>query len=443
MRNSNRSMKVSTLAFGIIAALAATQAMASGFQIREDSVQAMSRSHAGTASAPGDAAVVYNNPAAMALFDKTTVQSDLNVIDLSGQFTGGGHDALGHPLSGGDGGDAGSTAPVPAFHAIFPFHNNFTMGVSLTAPFGLKTQYDPGWVGRYQALTSDVKTFDFTVSAAYRFNDQFSLGLGLITERIDAKLTSAVDLGAVLTPAGYPAFQPQSADGMAKISGNDTSFGWVGGLLWQPGANTNIGLIYRSRIDHDIDGKADFTVPANAAAAFAGAGLPLFLDTGAHTSVSTPSIVTFSITQKLSDTFSLDADISRTNWSSLKNLVVTFDNPAQPPSAEAFNWDDSMNYALGMDWKFDPSWVLRAGIGRDQTPTNDADRDPRLPDQNRWVYSIGFGWTPNANASWNFGYSRIDLDTPTVNNVSATGSTLVGKYSANANIFGVSGTFTF
>jgi long-chain fatty acid transport protein len=445
MRNSNRSMKVSTLAFGIVAALTCTQAMASGFQIREDSIQAMSRSHAGSASAPGDVAVVANNPAAMSLFDKATIQSDLTAIDLSGKFTGGGHDALGAPLSGGNGGDAGDIAPVPAFHLIVPFGNGFSIGASVTAPFGLKTQYDANWVGRYQALKSDVRTVDFTLAGAYKFNDSFSLGLSLITQRLDAELTNAVDFGAILTPAAYPAFQPQSADGSASIKGNDTAFGWDVGLLFTPGSNTNIGLNYRSKINHGLSGKARFNVPSNVQFVLGlnPATASLFTDTPVTASVSTPSVLTLSITQKLSDTFSLSGDIERTNWSSLQNLTVDFANPAQPNSVEQFNWSDSMEYALGMDWKFAPQWVLRAGFAYDETPTNNTFRDPRLPDNNRQLYSIGLGWTPSDNVSWNIGYSHIAIDTPTVNDVSATGSTLVGKYSADANLFGISGTFTF
>jgi long-chain fatty acid transport protein len=122
---------------------------------------------------------------------------------------------------------------------------------------------------------------------------------------------------------------------------------------------------------------------------------------------------------------------------------VNFVNPAQPPSVEEFNWKDSNEYALGFDWKFAPTWVLRAGIARDETPTSDATRDPRLPDNNRQLYSLGLGWSPSTNVSWNLGYSRIQIDTPNINDVSVTGSTLVGKYDANANLFGISGTFSF
>jgi long-chain fatty acid transport protein len=443
MRTINRSMKVSTLAFGIVAALACGQAMASGFQIREDSVQAMARSHAGSASDWGDAAVVANNPAAMSLFDKTTVQSDLTAIDLSGTFSGGGHDALGQPLSGGNGGDAGDIAPVPAFHFILPVGNGFSLGASFTAPFGLKTQYDAGWVGRYQALKSDVRTFDFTLAGSYKFNDMFSVGLSVITQRIQAELTNAVDFGAILTPAAFPAFQPQSADGFASVKGHDTSIGWDIGVLFRPTPNTNIGLNYRSKIDHTLNGHATFAVPTNVQFVLGSIGSTAFQNSAISASVSTPSVLTFSISQKFSDAFTLSADIERTNWNSLQSLTVNFANPAQPPSTEQFQWSSSMEYALGMDWKFAPEWTLRAGIARDETPTNNTFRDPRLPDNNRQLYSIGLGFMPSENASWNIGYSHIAIDTPTVNDVSATGSTLVGKYSADANLFGISGTFTF
>jgi long-chain fatty acid transport protein len=443
MRNSNRSMKVSTLALGIVAALACTQAMASGFQIREDSVQAMGRSHAGSASAPDDAAVVANNPAAMVLFDKVTVQSDLTAIDLSGKFTGGGHDAFGRPLTGGNGGDAGDIAGVPAFHFILPVGDGWTLGASFTAPFGLKTQYDGGWVGRYQALKSDVRTFDFTFAGAYKFNDQFSVGGGVIFQRIQAELTNAVDFGAILTPAAFPAFQPQSADGTARIQGDDTALGWDLGVLFRPTPDTNIGLNYRSKIDHTVSGHADFNVPSNVQFVLHLIGSSAFQNTPITAKVATPSVLTFSVTQKFNDVFSMSADIERTDWSSLKQLTVNFANPSQPPSTEQFQWSDSTEYALGMDWKFDPKWVLRAGIAYDETPTNDTFRDPRLPDNNRMLYSIGLGYMASPNATWNLGYSRINIDTPKVNDLSATGSTLVGKYNADANLFGISGTFSF
>ncbi|HTA64355.1 MAG TPA: outer membrane protein transport protein, partial [Xanthomonadaceae bacterium] len=298
MRKSN-SVTISSLTCAIVAALACGQAMASGFQIREDSIQAMSRSHAGSASDWGDAAVVANNPAAMSLFDKATMQTDLTAIDLHGTFSGGGTDVAGQPLTGGNGGDAGDTAPVPAFYAIFPMGNGFTFGAGFTSPFGLKTQYDPGWVGRYEALKSELETFDVTLAGSYKFDDMFSLGASVIYQRANAELSNAVDFATVVDsqePVGAPPlFAPQSEDGNADIKGHDSSFGWDVGLLFRPTQDTNIGVNYRSKIDHTIDGHAYFSVPSAVQAVFGSVGSSAFTDSAADADISTPSVFTLSI----------------------------------------------------------------------------------------------------------------------------------------------------
>ena len=51
---------------------------------------------------------------------------------------------------------------------VVPLHGEFedlTLGAMISAPFGLKTEYDDDWVGRYNAVESDVKIVDLTLSA--------------------------------------------------------------------------------------------------------------------------------------------------------------------------------------------------------------------------------------------------------------------------------------
>jgi long-chain fatty acid transport protein len=87
MKTNSRSFRVTALALAVLGTLAASQASASGFQLRENSAKSLGRGGAGSAVAK-DAAVVSNNPAAMAQFDKLTMQSDLTVIDLNAKFSG-------------------------------------------------------------------------------------------------------------------------------------------------------------------------------------------------------------------------------------------------------------------------------------------------------------------------------------------------------------------
>jgi long-chain fatty acid transport protein len=102
---------------------------------------------------------------------------------------------LGTPLTGGNGGDGGEPALVPNLFYTHRFANKWSAGIGITAPFGLVTEYDDGWVGRYYALKSDLATLNINPSVAYKINDQWSLGVGVSFKRAEAELTSAIDWG--------------------------------------------------------------------------------------------------------------------------------------------------------------------------------------------------------------------------------------------------------
>src|SRR5690606_5059192 len=149
-----------------------------------------------------------------------------------------------------------------------------TLGASVTAPFGLKTEYDADWMGRYDAITSDVRIVDLTLSAAIQFTDQFSLGAGVIFERADVTLTKAIDFGTALCAAqnpmncfnpAYP-FHPQQQDGLIDVTGDSTGVGFVVGAQFKLSDNFHIGYSHRTEIKQDLEGEADFTLPASVAA---------------------------------------------------------------------------------------------------------------------------------------------------------------------------------
>lgn len=431
------------LAVAIAATLSASSAFAAGFQIRENSAIGLGRAFAGSGAAPGDAAIIANNPAGMSLLDGFIAQADLSLIDLSVEFEGGGRDAIGQPLSGGDGGDGGDLSPVPAAYFSAPLSDRFRIGVSLTAPFGLKTDYDDGWVGRYQALKSELKTIDLGVALSYRISDSFSLGGSVIYQYADAELSNAVDFGAILAGQGVPGFLPQSADGRATVEGDDNAWGWSLGALWHFNDRANIGLSYRSEIDHTLDGTADFDVPADVAAVFAQLPGNLFTDTGGRADLSTPAVATLSGYFALSDRIALMADVSRTFWDSFEDITVEFDNPAQPDSVDEQNWRNTWFASLGADFKLDERWTLRAGLAYDQTPTQLGFRSPRVPDTDRRWLSLGASFEPSESWLLSFGYTRLFTNEPEIANVSATGSTLSGHVDAGTNLFAASAAYRF
>jgi long-chain fatty acid transport protein len=53
------------------------------------------------------------------------------------------------------------------------------------------------------------------------------------------------------------------------------------------------------------------------------------------------------------------------------------------------NYRNTYSIAGGIDYALSPRLTLRTGVQRTLTPTQDGQRDARVPDSNRWNYSVG------------------------------------------------------
>jgi len=448
-----RSFRASALALAVLGALVAGQAGATGFQLREQSVKNLGKSNAGSIVGK-DASNVSLNPAAMTNLDKNTFQSDITVIDLTADFNGSGR-VLGSPalpLSGGNGGDPGSPTVVPNMAAVFPLHGaleGMTVGASIGAPFGLKTEYEPGWVGRYRALTSDVKIVDLTLSVAFKATDGVSIGAGLIYERADVTLSKAIDFGTAICASGNPAncfsssfpFKPQQLDGAFEVQGDNTGIGYVVGAQIAPNDRMAIGISHRSEIKHELTGNLDFqNVPALLA------NDPRFKDGEGGARLVTPAITTLSVSYGFTDNVRVMADYQSTGWSSLRDVVIKRTNGTVVGS-EPFEWDDTDFLSIGAEFDISDAFTIRGGVAQDESPTNDTHRTPRLPDADRMLYSIGATWNMSESLSIDAAFQRITIDAPTINlpvdAASGNTSTLVGEFDGHANLFGVSMQYRF
>lgn len=433
-----------SLSAALLALLAPAEVDAAGFQLKENSAQGLGRAFAGSAADPGDPAVIANNPAAMSLIDGRVAQFDLSLVDLSVRFQGEGVDALGRPLQGGQGGDGGDLAAIPAAYFSAPITDRLRLGASLSAPFGLKTEYEDGWVGRYQALTSELTTINLGLALSWQIDERFSVGGSLVHQYADATLSNAIDFGAILAAEGLaPAFSPQSADGTVTVTGDDRAWGWTVGALWSPDPRTRVGVHYRARIRHTLDGQAAFEVPEQAAAVFAQLPGNLFTDTGGRAALSTPAVATLSVHHQASDRLALMGDLARTYWDSFDAIRVEFDNPAQEESVDAQGWRNTWFTSVGAEYRIDPRWTLRGGLAYDQTPTNRELRSPRVPDTSRRWVSLGVGYRPSPAWMFNAGYTRLLVNRPEISNRAETGSTLSGDIGATTNLFAVSATYHF
>ncbi|WP_266171011.1 OmpP1/FadL family transporter [Dyella subtropica] len=466
-----RPLAFAALSLAVVGALTAPQrAEASAFQLKEDSVKSMGRGYAGSATAGGDASVAVNNPAAMSDLKGTYFQADLTAINFGAKFTGSAHDALGRPISGGNGGDAGTTLPVPSVFFATQVADRWHIGGGISVPFGLKTDYDKNWVGRYNAIHTKLESFDATLSASYDVTDTFALGASAIAQRTNATLTSAINFNAVglgvvqqaamagaITPVQAQALAqqigiivPPGSDGYASIKGNDWAYGWQLGAYWKLTPNDKLALNYHSKISHTIQGNANYIVPTNVQAllgspqvsALLGGAVP-FQHTGGTAALTTPASATASYWHQ-EEKFGLGMDVSWTKWDVLKQLVVKYDNPAQPQTVEPFNWRNTWYIAVGGDYYLNDKITLRGGLAIDTTPTRASNRDPRVPDSTRQTASVGIGYKASEHFEINASYAHIFVNSAHLNgSVSPTGDVLSGNYDDYGNLFGISAQYKF
>jgi len=180
--------------------------MAAGFQLTEQSVSGLGRAFAGSAAIADDASTIFYNPAGLTELDGRELLIGGSLIALGADYDRElAVDAIGQPLTGGEGGDVGKLGGVPILYYAHRLNEEWVFGMGVNAPFGLATDYDPDWVGRYQAVYSQVSTLNLNPSLGWKINDNWSLGFGLDIMHFRAKLTNMVDYGAVLRPG-------QSAD---------------------------------------------------------------------------------------------------------------------------------------------------------------------------------------------------------------------------------------
>ncbi len=138
----------------LAAALASTQIFASGFALNEQSISGMGTGFAGRSSSADDASTVFfGNPAGMSRLKREQVTGGVAFIDAHADIS----DASSSPNSGTNKGDMVPFMGVPMGYYVKPIDDHWAFGFGVYAPFGLVTDYENGFAGKYFGSKSEVK----------------------------------------------------------------------------------------------------------------------------------------------------------------------------------------------------------------------------------------------------------------------------------------------
>ncbi|MCB4811956.1 outer membrane protein transport protein [Methylovorus menthalis] len=417
MRNDHivASLLFRALSVLAISIILPSTAHGAGFSLIEQSVSAMGNAYAGAAASAEDASTVYFNPAGMVYLPQSQLVVGAHAIRPSGHFNNEGSvSALGRPGTD-EGGNIGDWAVVPNFYYSHVVTPDIRLGISVNAPFGLKTEYDKGWIGRFQAVKSELKTYNINPAIAFRVSDRLSLGLGVSVMYADAELTRAVNL--------------VTSESTANISGDDWGYGFNLGAIYQLASDTRIGLAYRSRVVQHLEGTVKF-------------GQALAANNGKiSANLDLPESFSLSAIHHLNAQWELLGDISWTRWSQFNELRILNSN-GTVLSLTPENWQNTMRYSLGVSYRYNPQWKLRAGVAYDEEAMSERDRTTRIPGNDRLWLTLGAGWDISDRDRLDVGYAHLFLRDAHIDDNQSSASAgfngrITGSYDSNVNIISV------
>ena len=383
-------------------------ASAAAFQLLEQNASGIATSYAGSAAVADNASTIFFNPAGMTKLPGLHLSAGVVGVRPNFEFSDSGSSGL--LGSGGDGGNAGSWAAVPNAYVSWQVAPDWFVGLGISSPFGLKTEYDSdNWIGSYQAIKSDITTVNYNPSLAWKINDKVSLGLGLSYQTIDAELTSAVP-----GPLRY-----------SQLKGDDSAWGWNAGALFTLSPAMRVGVSYRSAVNYTLEG--NMTTALNS--------------TPVRADVKLPDTATLSVWQQVSDRWEAMGDLSYTHWSTLDTLNVVNSNSGTQIGSENFGYKDSWRFAWGAAYKANEAWKVKFGIAYDKTPTSDSDRSVRVPDNDRIWFSFGGQWNGGSYGKIDAGYAYLYLKDADINQTKVfsptVSSNLRGSYNNSGHLLGV------
>ncbi len=376
----------------------------------------LGRAFAGSAAVAEDASTIFFNPAGLTYLERGELDLGLNYIKPQSEFRNDGsniNNAI--PLTGGNGGDAGSEAFVPNFFLSHPVNDKVTLGLGVTAPFGLVTEYRDDWVGKYLAVKSEMLTVNFNPTIAIKASEKLSLGFGVSAQYIDVKLSKMVDLGG----------DPNVADARAKLKGDDWGYGINMGLLYQATEQTRIGLAYRSKISNTLEG--DGTLKTNTGTTLADEKITAGLDL--------PETISLAIHHDINDQWAVMADATWTRWSRFEELLIESDGILATQKPE--DWENSMRYGIGLSYQHNDKWQFRTGIAYDETPIpNSQRRTARIPGTDRKWVAFGASYHYSDNIVIDAAYAHLFMDDPRIDESEGVYN-LRGDYDASVDIVGL------
>lgn len=285
-----------------------------------------------------DAFAGANNPAAAAFAgNRYDVGVDLFMPDRGMERSFGGA-PIASAVSGRD------KFLVPEFGYNVGLSDKLGVGLTVYGNGGMNTTYNTNVLNGTGKLGVDLMQLIVAPTVAYKVADGHALGVSplLVYQRFEAY--------------GLGGFASLSSNaGLLTNNGKDgsTGFGVRLGYLGRLNDTLSIGASYSPKIKMSrLDSYAGL---------FAGAG-----------GFDIPENYTLGVAVNVSPDVQVALDYQRIHYSGVPSIANPSSNaaPLGAPHGPGFGWSDVGVIKLGVQWKINQTWTMRAGINKGQNPVN-------------------------------------------------------------------------
>jgi long-chain fatty acid transport protein len=352
------------------ASVAATLAFGAGFGLYEASSRGNAMAGA-LVGKTGDATANYFNPAALTDTTNVSVYAGFTLINPFCDHKV--YSAKQAKMNAG-------WFFAPTFYLSVPVTDDLVLGWGNYAEYGLGTKYKDGWALAYDTTETTIEQYTMNPNIAYKITDWWSVSAGLRVSYITFE-----NYAQPLSGLGVP--------NKSHLKGDDWGLGFVLGSKFKITDNIHAGIVYRSRIKHNIEG--DFSLPGVTSG-------------DASAKLTLPSSVTTGVNWDITDDWRVGATIIWTEWSTVD--MIDFQLPGTASHRQRLDFKNAFRYGMATEYDFTDWLQGRLGYVYDLDPSHENRGTTMLPAGDRHIITSGLGFQLTENLKLDVGLSFICME---------------------------------
>ena len=280
---------------------------------------------------------------------------------------------------------------APHGYASSQFSDSVWFGLGVFCPFGLGTEYDPNWPGRYNIYKAEVRTIAVNPNVALKATEKISLAFGISWMWFDLAMAQKIDFANLVAPDP----ETYAMDIDQSLSGDSCGWGFNGALHYAVSDWAALGIAYRSEVKQKVKGDVHFTKPAVVQAMYP----TVFNDTTASGEITLPAMACLAVAFRPVSRCSVELGGIWTGWSSYEQLTINYGGPILDPihpgvtsTTRKEHWKDVWRTHVGLEYEASHLLDLRLSYVIDVSPVPDETANYLVPANDRHLLSVGCGF---------------------------------------------------